>query len=180
MKRFLIAFVVLAALTASARGDVDQQVDAYLGSIDTPITDAQWRALGPEADAVLARTIESEVAMPTRRARALDGLRVVNPVHASKLATRLIADEHAPFVLRRSALWTAAKTLPADRAVAALQPVLQASTSAALRASAAQALAETAPKAGCSAVKAQVARESSENKVRFERAEKACTAAKSR
>ena len=68
----LLLLLSLPAVAATAES-VKQTVEAYLGSIDTPISDARWKALGPDAGPLLA-SIAATDPLPTRRAKALHAL----------------------------------------------------------------------------------------------------------
>src|SRR3954468_1671381 len=57
--------------------DVREHVKAYLGSIDTPIHANQWKALGPRAVPMLEEIAKNHDELPTRRAKAIDGLAAV-------------------------------------------------------------------------------------------------------
>src|SRR4051812_13158374 len=96
MTAVLLAVALLAAAPASqqtgaaqpaAQADAPQaemtdaelrsSVQSYLGSIDTIITGDRWRALGPKAAAILEELATDESKLPTRRARAVEGLSFV-------------------------------------------------------------------------------------------------------
>src|SRR3954469_8820235 len=55
--------------------EVRDHVEGYLGSIDTPITANQWKALGPRAVPILERIAMDQHDLPTRRAKAIGGVR---------------------------------------------------------------------------------------------------------
>src|SRR5438477_6268699 len=63
--------------------EIARRANAFLGSIDTPISGKQWRALGPRAALVLEPIIEDANAMPSRRAKAVDGLAAAAPDRAA-------------------------------------------------------------------------------------------------
>jgi len=84
--------------------EVPARIRAYLGSIDTPIGAAQWRALGPGAADPLEKIIQNPDELPTRRAHALDGLVAVAPDRAAVLVGKLARDEREPTVVRVAAL----------------------------------------------------------------------------
>ena len=126
---FLSLLLSLPALAepSAAEDRVKQTVEAYLGTIDTPIPDARWKALGPDAGPVLA-SIATEDVLPSRRARALHALSLVDAARAAPIATADAANAKEPLVVRSAAVRAVAKTLPASEAVAVLRPVLTGSS----------------------------------------------------
>ena len=135
------------------------EVDSYLGSIDTPISAARWRSLGPQAAPLLEPMIADAKELPTQRARALEGLVAVAPDRAQALVGRLAQSEDEPVVVRVAALHGAARLFGPRRLLAALKPVLEGAKEPGMRATAAEVLAHHGKAAGCSAVRTQVARE---------------------
>lgn len=156
---------------------VRAQVDAYLGSIDTPITPAQWRALGPEAAPVLEAIAQDSKKLPTRRARALSALAVVGSPNASKLVVAIAQRENEAAVVRMSAVRAAGELLDPAGLMLAVKPVLEKAKDARVRAAAAGVLAKRNPKEGCSSVKTQSAREKLETQATFARALEDCEVA---
>jgi len=142
--------------------EVRQRVRDYLGSIDTPVTAAQWRALGPQAADELESIATSRKAFPSRRAKALDGLAAAAPERAARLVGPMARDEKQPVVVRVAAVQAVGEVLPADAAERELKPVLQSSRSAGLRRTAADVLSRN--KAGCAAVREQASRERAEHR----------------
>lgn len=135
------------------------EVKSYLGSIDTPISDARWRSLGPGAAPLLEPVIDDPKALPTDRARALEGLVAVSPERAQALVVKLAQGEDEPVVVRVAALHGAARLLGPRRLLAAVKPVLEGAKEPGMRATAAEVLAHHGKSAGCTAVRAQAARE---------------------
>jgi len=152
--------------------EVRARVDGYLGSIDLPITSENWRALGPQAADVLEPIATDASAMPSRRAKALEGLVAVAPDRAATLVGKLARDEHEPVVVRVAAMRGAGEILPAPKALSELKPVLNSARSAGIRSTAADVLSQR--KSGCTAVRAQAAREPVEHQKAFERAMSRC------
>lgn len=152
--------------------EVRDRVEGYLGSIDRPITSENWRALGPQAADLLEPIATDATAMPSRRAKALEGLVAVAPDRAAALVGRLARDEREPAVLRVAAMRGAGEVLPASKALTELKPVLNSARSAGIRSTAAEVLSRR--KSGCSAVRAQAAREAAEHQKAFERALSRC------
>jgi hypothetical protein len=99
-----------------------QRVEVYLGSIDTPIPEARWKALGPDAGPLLASIATGDV-LPSRRAKALHALSIVDAARAAPLATADAANTKEPLVVRSAAVRAVARTLPPAEAVAVLRPV---------------------------------------------------------
>jgi hypothetical protein len=147
-------------------------VEGYLGAIDTPITAQHWKALGPGAAAVLEPIATSESEMPSRRAKALEGLVAAAPERAAALVGKLARDENQPVVVRVAAVHGAGEVLTPSRAMAELKPVLQSARKAGMRSVAAEVLSRK--KGGCAAVRAQAARESEDLRGAYKRALERC------
>ncbi|HKA89941.1 MAG TPA: hypothetical protein VKE22_19905 [Haliangiales bacterium] len=169
-------FFLTLFLAASAQDDVRTQVEAYLGTIDTPIAADRWRALGPAAAPILEATARDGGAMPSRRARAVEALSFVGAPGAADLMIELARREGEPPIVRASALRGAGNLLPAARLVAAARPIMEGAADLHVRAAAAEVLARRAPREACSPVRAQVAREPSDRALAFSRALAACAA----
>jgi hypothetical protein len=149
---------------------IHQRVETYLGAIDTPITAAQWRALGPRGGAMLEDIAQDARVLPTRRAKAIDGLSVIGTPTAADTMLRLAKSEDAPLVVRLSSVRAVSRVLPADQVRAALQPILQSAQNVHVRAVAADMLSS---RGGCTLVRAQAARE--DDPVRLRRALQRCS-----
>ena len=152
--------------------EVRERVGGYLGSIDRPITADEWRALGSRAGEVLEPIATDARAMPSRRAKALEGLVAVAPDRAALLVGKLARDEKEPVVLRVAALRGAGEVLPAAKALSELKPVLRSARSAGMRSAAADVLSRR--KSGCAAVRQQAARESDEHREAYQQALSRC------
>ena len=148
------------------------RIEAYLGAIDTPIGADQWRGLGPQAAPVLEPIATDENEMPSRRAKALEGLVAAAPDRAALLVGKLARDETAPTVVRVAALHGVGKVLAPSKALAELKPVLQTARTAGMRSTAADVISRT--KGGCAMVHEQVARESDEHRGAYQRALARC------
>jgi HEAT repeat protein len=162
----------VAALLSEA--EVRERVEAYLGAIDTPIRAADWRALGPGAVAVLRERAAARDELPSRRARAVDGLAAVGGRGAEKAVLELARTAGHPFVVRSAALRGAGRLLPTEKLLPALRPVLEGPGQARVRAVAAEVLAHHAGKEACPSVRAQVTREREEHRAQFHRAVTIC------
>jgi hypothetical protein len=153
---------------------VRAQVDAYLDSIDTPITPEQWRALGPEGARALESAAQDQKRLPTRRARAVSALAVVGSPHASKVVVALARRESEKPVVRMSALQAAGQLLSPADLMATVKPVLETAKDPHVRATAAAVLVKRTPQDGCALVRGHAAREREELRPSFERALAAC------
>ena len=148
---------------------VREQLGAYLGSIDTPITAERWSALGPRGRALLSQLVKDPEALPTRRAKAVDGL---SALHADpQLFSALAASETEPLVVRLSALRGLGQVVPLARLPERLRPLLEGARDSRVRAGAAEVLAAHQ---GCAQVRAQAAREAEGPRAQFVKALAAC------
>lgn len=163
-----------ASAPALSDAEVAQRVDAYLGSIDTPITADEWRGLGPQAVAPLAATATNPDALSTRRAKALGALSILGGARARQVVLDAARSEKEPFAVRASALRGAGRLLGPKALAKELKPVLQGAREAPLRATAAEVLAGRGGASGCAAVRAQAAREPGEVRGQFARALERC------
>ena len=83
--RWLLAgFLAAGAARGAPADEVRVRVNGLLGSY-RPVTVAEWRALGPAAAPALEAVARDAGALPTRRARALAALGVVQPTAAAPL-----------------------------------------------------------------------------------------------
>ena len=160
--------------------EVAQRVDEYLGTIDTPITADEWRALGPRAVNRLAAVATDTEALSSRRGKALGALTALGGARARQVVLDTARSEQAPFAVRASALRGAGHLLGPKSLSTALSPVLEKAHEAPVRATAAEVLAAHAGASGCSAVRAQVAREPQETRGHFARALESCGGTSSR
>jgi len=149
-----IAVVVAGMLGGSARAaseaELRARVEGLLGAYRA-VTVAEWRALGPEASVVLEPVARDPAALPTRRARALAALGVVQPAAAGPTIRELATDGTAPVVLRSAAV-DAASSVLGPRAQDLLVPLLR-DPEAAIRLRSARGLAASGA-SGCRAVSA--------------------------
>jgi len=150
---------------------IRSRVDALLGT-NGPITAARWRSLGPGAAPILEEIAGDDKALPTRRARALEGLVATGAPSASKILVRLAQSQEEPFVVRLAAVRGVGRTLSPSRQLKTLRPVLEGAQDAHLRAVAAEVLAQHT--SGCPAVRAQLEREAPETRAQFEGARQRC------
>lgn len=165
------ALLVVLALAAAARGDVRDRVRSHLGAIDRPVSAETWRALGPEAEPVLLEAAASDAELPTRRARALEGLAALGGARAEELHLRLARARAEPAVVRSSAVRGLGRLLEPARLAREVRPLLQ-DESPRVRLASAEVLARRAPAEACGDVRAQAARE--RGSARWARALGAC------
>ena len=159
---------------ALSDAEVQQQVNAYLGSIDTPVTPDRWRALGPRAIPLLESVVRNGKELPTRRAKAIAGLAALNAPRAASLFAALAAKEEEPLTTRLAAVRGLAQVTPARRVPSTLRPLLEEAKDSRVRAVAAEQLALRTKGKSCDLVRAQVERESAETKAHFRKALARC------
>ena len=160
--------------------EVAQRVDEYLGTIDTPITADEWRALGPRAGWRGPPGRWRPPRAGSRRGKALGALTALGGARARQVVLDTARSEQTPFAVRASALRGAGHLLDPKSLSKTLSPVLEKARDAPVRATAAEVLAAHAGASGCSAVRAQVAREPQETRGHFARALERCGGASSR
>lgn len=154
-------------------GDVREQVETYLSTIDVTVTAQQWQALGPEAAAVLMEIASSDQQLPLRRARAVEALGMRKDAAAVALVHKLAAQASASRSVRMAAVRAVPKLAKdAAAAQAALSPLLQ-DKDVQLRAATAGVLSSLGTN-GCKAVSQRLQRESGEERALIERSAAAC------
>jgi hypothetical protein len=181
---FLLAPAARAADPAVARigaaaeraqvPDVRARVETYLESIDTPISDERWRALGASAAAVLEEIAQDRTRLPTRRARAVSALAVVGAERSRQVMLALARNEDEAGMVRTSAVHAAASMMDGPAAMESLRPLLERATDLRVRAAAAEAMARRTPALACATVQKQVTRERAVQRPAFRRALQAC------
>lgn len=150
--------------------DVKQQVTALLGNIDTPMPHETWRGLGPRGAALLLATLDDPQALPTRRARAIDGLSAMNWQEATPKLSSLAVTETENRAVRFAAIRAVSALSPDDNQ--SLLTVVKGAQDARVRALAAEMLSHRA--GGCDAVAQQLRAETDETRAFFERAKRQC------
>jgi hypothetical protein len=153
--------------------ELRERVDTYLGTIDRPISQESWKALGPQAAPILEEVISDSSQFPSRRAKAVDGLVGAAPDRAALLVGKLARDEKQPTVVRVAAMHGAARMFSSSRAIGELRPVLHSARSLGLRAEAADVVSRK--QGGCAEVRDQLSREKAEHRPAFDRAMKRCS-----
>ena len=155
--------------------EVVQQVQTYLGSIDTVISAERWQSLGSRGAAELKRVMADPTVLPSRRSRALDGLALMQWTSAAAAVNEVAASETEPAGVRVAAVRATGALMPAAEGDAALTSLMRTVSETRVRAVAAETLAARA--GGCGAVKAQVASESAQSRPVFAKAMEHCGAA---
>jgi len=154
--------------------DVKQQIQAYLGSIDTPIGANQWKSLGPRAIPMLEAIATNPKELPTRRAKAIDGLAALGDKKASALFRQIAARDGEKINVRFAAVRGLARVTPRSHAATALKPILENAKDSRLRALAAEQLAIRSQGKSCDLVRAQIERETGDARGQYARAMKEC------
>jgi hypothetical protein len=139
--------------------EVRAQVESHLSSIDTPVTDGQWQALGPRAVPALQATLQDASALPSRRVAAVAGLAAIGGAQARRSVLEAAEDEGQLSAVRTRAVRSAARLLSARELSGRLTPLLRDPAHPAVRAAAAEVLARSAPRSACGAIRAQAERE---------------------
>ncbi len=158
------------AATAEAR----ERAQAYLGAIDVPIRPEQWRALGPAGAEALEEEARRSGGLPSRRARAIEGLSAFAGEKAERAALDLARSDGEPFAVRSAAVRAAGRLLGGERLAAALRPLVEGPAPASLRGVAAEVLVVRAPGPGCPVVRAAAARAGGGERRHLDRALRAC------
>ncbi len=149
--------------------EVQDRVEAYLGTIDTRASTEDWRALGARGAAVLEQVAQDPRTLPTRRAKAVAGLSAIGASTSGDVLVSLARSEQAPLTVRLAAVDGAPFVIPAPRLAAALKPVLESAQEGAVRGAAAEVLSRHG---ACTLVRAQAQRET--DKIRMQRALERC------
>jgi hypothetical protein len=154
--------------------EVRQHVEGYLGSIDTPITPNQWKQLGPRALPMLEQIAMNQTELPTRRAKAIDGLAAIGDRRAPALFKRIANQDGETMNVRFAAVRGLAQMTPRDQAAAALKPILQGAKDSRVRALAAEQIAIRSRGKSCDLVRDQLQRENDAVRRQYGRAIKQC------
>ena len=152
-------------------GDLRERVETFLATIDTAVTERQWRELGPDAAALLMEIASARDQLPTRRARAVEALGMRQDAGAARLVSGLVTAASAPRAVRLAAV-RAVPRLSRASAQVTLAPLLQ-DADVQVRAATAGALA-TLGAGGCRLVARRLLRETGEERALLERTSAAC------
>lgn len=150
------------------------QVAPHLGAIDRPVPADAWRRLPPGARDYLEALAADPTALPTRRARALEGAAALGTGGA--IHRRLAEDAGAPFLVRSAAIRGLGGLPAAARGRELLAGLLTRDSDRRIRAAAAETLARTSPAESCGAIRAQAGRDATDDGHAFARALTACGA----
>jgi len=164
----------MGAVPATGGTDVEAvrgRISALLG-MNGPVPPEDWRALGSAAVPILEELALDSHALPTRRARAVEGLAAIGAPKSSTLLVKLARGEHEPFIVRLAAVRGVGRVLSPSRQLVVLRPVLESAQELHLRVVAAEVLSRHA--SGCSAVRAQLKSEAPESRAQFEPALQRC------
>jgi hypothetical protein len=160
--------VTVAAATAIPATAQDQstsaKVNALLGAHEDLASPAEWRSLGDAAIPILESFVADYNSLPTRRARALDGLAALSS--GSTTMQRVANTDREPLIVRMSAVRGLGQILPESDLIPALRPLLN-DPQWQMRGATAQALSNTP--AGCAEIAVMAQRETAEWRSRFVR-----------
>src|SRR5256885_9985806 len=135
--------------------EIQERIQMYLGSIDSPITQAMWQRLGPAAIPALEKIARDPEQLPTKRAGALGGITAIGSLTAPDLMLDMAKDEKQPLQVRIAGMFGAARVAP-GRVAQELRPVMENATDGQVRRVAAEVMAAHG---GCASVRAQAKRE---------------------
>src|SRR5262249_37622470 len=102
--------------------NINAQVQALLGAHENGASPEQWRSLGDAAIPILESVVADYNALPTRRARSLDGLAALSS--GSATMQRVANTDWEPLIVRMSAVRGLGQILPESDLITALQPLL--------------------------------------------------------
>jgi HEAT repeat protein len=164
------------ALSTAALSDPElrSQVMARLATIDTRIPDSAWRFLGQRAEPVLRDVASDRSNLPTRRAKALDGLAVVGGTAVAAIFRATMLAESEPLVVRFAALRGLGRVANPELLPTELRPALEGAGDANVRAFAGEVLVQRAGRTACPMVWSQVSSESEATRGHFEHALRLC------
>jgi hypothetical protein len=148
--------------------ELRELVDAYLSTFEEPTPDAQWQALGQQAEPILLEIANGD-GLPTRRARAVDGLVALAGQSTPALLAGFSLDEKKPLSMRLAAVRGLSRLTADSELLTALQPVVEGAKDSRISSTAAELIARRVPAAGCGLVRTKGASD-----LRFRRALTAC------
>jgi HEAT repeat protein len=149
-------------------------VAPHLGAIDRPVPVEAWRRLPPAARDYLEALAADPTALPSRRARALEGAAALGTGGA--VHRRLAEETGAPFVVRSAAVRGLGGLPAAARGRELLTALLTRDADRRIRAAAAETLARSSPAESCAAIRAQAGLEATDGRQAFRHALTACGA----
>jgi hypothetical protein len=137
---------------ALTEADVRSRIETYLDSFEQAASDAQWLALGPQAEPILMEILNGK-GLPTRRAKAVAGLVALAGVNTPALLSNLSLDETKPLSVRLAAVRGLGRLTPDTLLVAKLRPVVEGAQDARVSSTAADVLARRVPASACGLVR---------------------------
>jgi hypothetical protein len=154
--------------------EVRTQVLAFLSTLDPPVSEASWKALGRRAGPILRDYVADASHFPADRAMAIDALAIVGGANAAKIFRDAANDDAEPFVVRFSAMRALATAAGPESSRDDLAALLARAREARIRAAAGEVLARRDAAASCPLVEAQLSRETADDQRYFRRALKSC------
>ena len=161
----IIALFAIVSLSMWQQSAKLQAVDALLGVRDVPVSSEQWSSLDGAAGAILENIASDSNELPTRRARALEGVVALRTDRFYELLVSFAHTEDESLVLRMSAIRGLGRVLPPSSLISELSPILQTARESQLRGVAAEILARDP--AGCAEVEKQAQHETAAWRNRF-------------
>ena len=149
--------------------EIRERIDTFMRTIDTRISESQWRALGPRGAAMLEGMAQDRTLLPTRRAMAVIGLAAIGAPTSSSVLLSLAQSSGEPLNVRLTAVLGAPGVVPAAEIPATLKPLLETADDERVRAAAAEVISRHG---GCSLVRAQASRE--RDRLAMQRALQSC------
>ena len=169
-----VRLLLVAVCVAPAFAQTDstrQPIDSLLGTRDTAIAPERWTKLGADAEKVLEAIVADPSALPSRRARALEGLAQIKGRDAEVLLHSVAFSESEPVVLRMAAIRGLGRILSTRELMTELQPLLKNASAPGVRGTAAEVLSLSS--AGSIEARKQGAKESPGWRARFLKPESA-------
>ncbi|HTS23579.1 MAG TPA: HEAT repeat domain-containing protein [Casimicrobiaceae bacterium] len=154
--------------------DIGRQVDAYLSTIDTPIPSSAWNSLGVRAQPILAAIIDDHGNLPSRRAKAIDGLAALGASQSLALFQATALSSSEPIAVRFAAVRALGQAVDPNDLPATISSIFEAADDSRVRALAAVVLVRRAGVGSCPSVRAQLSREAAEKAGQFDRALALC------
>ncbi|MGQ0507787.1 MAG: hypothetical protein ACT4TC_20995 [Myxococcaceae bacterium] len=145
----------VSAADTRTDAEIQDQVQTYLMTIDTPITDANWKSLGDRAVPMLEQITADDAKLPSRRAKAVEGMVAINPVNLEQKLTTLVQNPKMVEMVRWSAMRGLGRVVEPSRLVQLLNPSLE-DADFRTRAVAAETLAKHAPTLACQSIRTKV------------------------
>jgi HEAT repeat protein len=148
--------------------ELREVIESYLDASERPMPDAQWQALGQQAEPIL-REIVSGNGLPTRRARAVNGLVALAGQSTPAMLAEFSLDEAKPLSVRLAAVRGLSRLTADGELLTVLRPVVESAKDPRVSSTAAELIARRVPESGCTLVRAKGASD-----LHFQRALNAC------